>query len=238
MRYAPRDNEILTKSVKLKTNNDGSTYFQLHIGDVERLQKLIKEAKGPQGVRLSFNTVQREKNNFLSSQMYVDQISMPTKRKRFVIFKPKSKAMLDKLRHKLLKWCMKGVNVTSKIKNVPIYILLGFFLTGCGQGTLTEGVDLTQLEQDVQALQDQNAALQALIEAQEPGVDLHLVDPCPAVDAVFREVLVCINDEILLALYYTDDEAFFAEIPPGNYVTTDTRQCQFIVGEKCSTDQL
>lgn len=123
------------------------------------------------------------------------------------------------------------------MKNVFLSIF-GFVLVGCGQGTLTEGVDLTQLEQDIADIQAQNADLQAFVESLEPGVDLHLVDPCPAVDAVFREVLVCINDEILLALYYTPDEAFFAEIPPGNYVTTDTRQCQFIVGEKCSTDQL
>ena len=123
------------------------------------------------------------------------------------------------------------------MRNVFLSIL-GLVLVGCGQGTFTEGVNLTQLEQDIADLQAQNQALQALIEAQEPGAELHLVDPCPAVDAVFREVLVCINNEILLALYYTDDEAFFAEILPGNYVTTDTRQCKFLVGEQCSTDQL
>jgi len=109
---------------------------------------------------------------------------------------------------------------------------------GCGQGTRQDGIDLVQLQADVEALQEQNEALQALIDSQEPGVKMDIIDPCPSKEAQFEEVLVCLDDSTLLALYYDHGkkQSFFAAIPPGNYVTTDSRKCKFEVLEGCEVE--
>lgn len=77
MAYEPKENEVLTKSVKLNNKDDGSVYFSVNIGDIDRLIALVDKFANKRGVRLSFNTVQRPGNRFFSTQMYVDEIPEP-----------------------------------------------------------------------------------------------------------------------------------------------------------------
>ena len=100
--------------------------------------------------------------------------------------------------------------------------MLAFGLIGCG-GTI------------VDPYLDQLDALQEQINNLPQGSVVELVDPCPTVDATHKEQLVCVDNEVLFALFYSAsaDELFLSELSAGTYVTTDSRSCTFTVVEGC-----
>ena len=78
--YEPKENEVLTKSVRLNEKDNGSTYFSVNIADVERILSLIDSQATERGVKLAFNTVTRTSaggRSFLSTQMFIDGVQEP-----------------------------------------------------------------------------------------------------------------------------------------------------------------
>lgn len=80
--YEPKENEVLTKSVRLNEKDNGATYFSVNVGDVERLLNLIDKGATERGIKLAFNTVTRQSaggRSFLSTQMFIDGVQEPSK---------------------------------------------------------------------------------------------------------------------------------------------------------------
>lgn len=98
-------------------------------------------------------------------------------------------------------------------------LLLGLALTGCGPGMIIEQVPI-----------------EVPVVVEQPTIEL--IDPCPEEVTAFPEVLVCINGGELFALYYAPPNSFLTPLIPGNYRTTDKRECSFRVVSGCEVEAL
>lgn len=68
-----------------------------------------------------------------------------------------------------------------------------------------------------------------------PGTTVVPVLPCPTNTSGYPEVLMCIENK-LYAVFVgsTLNSVHYSQIPPGNYVTTDGRNCSFTVVSGCT----
>lgn len=67
-----------------------------------------------------------------------------------------------------------------------------------------------------------------------PGTQITPVIPCPGNTSGFPEVLLCIDDSLYAVYDAEPNGVHYTKIPPGSYVTTDSRSCYFTVTAGCT----
>lgn len=61
------------------------------------------------------------------------------------------------------------------------------------------------------------------------GAELDWVDPCPAIESDFPELLLLMNNTTFYAVYSSGKDIHLTEVPDGTYKTTDDRDARFEV---------
>jgi DNA repair exonuclease SbcCD ATPase subunit len=56
-----------------------------------------------------------------------------------------------------------------------------------------------------------------------------IFDPCPSVNATYKEMLFQMSDGTYVAYFENGGERFLTVVPSGNYQTTDSRHCNFSI---------
>jgi hypothetical protein len=109
----------------------------------------------------------------------------------------------------------------------------------CGKKSVTKyiEVDNTDIENRLKDMIDaNNSNLQSQIDDMlirignlETKKEVALVDPCPEINASFKEKLLRTSDGELIAYFEQGSRRFLSTLSAGNYRTTDSRACNFTV---------
>lgn len=107
--------------------------------------------------------------------------------------------------------------------NFKLTLVLPFLLAACG-----DDVHLTEVTEVIEVTETITQYVEVPVEIREDVIDV--IDPCGA-EAPFDEVLLRLADGSLVAFFQQGNNRFLANIPPGDYVTTDGTNCRFTVTE-------
>jgi hypothetical protein len=70
-------------------------------------------------------------------------------------------------------------------------------------------------------------------DAEAPQLDIDPIIPCPTVLGSYPEVLLCIANELFAVYDGGPNKDRLVSVPPGSYVTSDGRNCNFSVVQGC-----
>ena len=74
-----------------------------------------------------------------------------------------------------------------------------------------------------------NGLLARLVAIESEERVVAIIDPCPSVNASFREVLIKTSSGKYFAYFESGSKRFLTVLSPGNYMTTDSRGCHFTI---------